>query len=912
MFTLTVGQVSGVIAAIITILQLFFPTALALLVVGVLRDDMSAVSWSSIGATLHGSYWATILRADTSVAFNVQRSVKWLRRLATLTTLLIALASIITPLGLSDEIEPENSLQDVSFPYLADNGPFGYGTPPRDDLGFNRECGIPTFAACPGSNTIEVKPEGDFINSDFPYGYNSRIPQEKIDLFQSGLKEQMQTVSSFFDIQFRAVTKQQDPAVNNGTLFNVGTYRQVSQLVLDDAIEAVEGLVVNTADKGVAFRNHTIPSGIPLGATWTEDLLVMEPVTQCVNTNLTIDFTMSGLNGSFGGSAKSPVLTDRGGFALISKEFPFPDMSAPQVNPDLYGQAYLGAWAFNVMTAIYLNVTRPKPDRFAYLNSEVGKTFFMPESTIFHVNQLTLDSYAELFSHIEYDNTTFLSDNSTGQPAWPNPFQISSSNYSDITDACSGVSSNANSNLSSVAVGCGIVYGNPRLENGKTALFYDPGTKLSMPVYSCATAVKTSIKTFTFRFNGTEGLKSLHVDSIKDQTPSNTHWGVENNNDRSDLDIESAPPVWGLVSSDTKPTKNLDVVKSPHLYLPGKLGTFTPSLSSIGNDNMPGLNFHVEALYTIYNGGLGDTVLGVADYSGQMSIGMYAKWQQLMASTNGTAHIVDLIFTDLAANALVGTKSWLESSNFIPGGDQSSSSGNNKVKRQSTTPSTTSQTTAKVPVRLFTRRIQYNYLYGIPASIAVLLSCLIGTLTLLYFITGKTSISKTKHYLHATSPGRIMSLFLYPGECEPQTSTSRWVRGVGGKKVHIGAKNGWRVVASERVEHPEKLSNTAFGHGEAVYTGNANATNLPGYENDMDPLIASEAKPHSGMAIQMTPLGSPMPGAQGGFQQQQQHQNQMPPQQQQQYHYGQHHVVSQVQGQGQYQQGGYPVGGFAR
>ncbi|KAI9872848.1 MAG: hypothetical protein M1823_008068, partial [Watsoniomyces obsoletus] len=184
------------------------------------------------------------------------------------------------------------------------------------------------------------------------------------------------------------------------------------------------------------------------------------------------------------------------------------------------------------MTAIYYNVTRPKPDRFAYLNSEVGKTFFMPESSLLHVDQLNIGSYSDLFSFLEYDNDSFISDNSSAPAPWTNPFEITSSDYSDVAEACTGFSG-ANSNMSSVAVGCGLIYGAPRLANGETALFYDPGTKLSMPIYSCASAAKVSIKTYSLRYNGTQGLKSLYVDSIRDQSDAeNTYWGIENNNGR--------------------------------------------------------------------------------------------------------------------------------------------------------------------------------------------------------------------------------------------------------------------------------------------------------------------------------------------------------------------------------------------
>lgn len=836
MISLSVGEVSAVIAALITILQFFLPSALALLIIGILKDDMTAVSWSSVSATLHGSYWATILRADTTVKTNVESSVKWSLRLGSLGVILIFAASIVTPIGLYDIVEPQTSLQDISFPYVADTGPFGVGTPERSTLGFNHQCGIPTLVPCPGTDTVMVE-SGDFVGADFPFGYDSRIPAEKIQLFQSGLKDQQQTVSSIFNIEYRSHGKMSDPETNNGSFFQTGAYRQLDSLVLDGTIEAVEGLVVDMIQGRVAFRNHTLPSGVTLGATWEEDLLVMEPETQCVNTNLTIDFTLSGLNGSLGGDMLDMVLTDRGGFANIVQDLPGYDKTQPQVFADLAGRAYQSAWFFNVLLAVYYNVTRPNPDVFGYLESAVGKTFQIPQTTLLDMDAIAISDYADVFSSfLSNDNATFSSDDSFA--FWPNPFNITSSNFTQIQQECNGVTALGKSNVSNVAVGCGLLYGVPRLPNGDAKLFYDPGERLSMPLMSCASAVKMSVKTFSFRFNGTEGLGSLHVDAINERSTiaPPLYWGVENNND-FDIDIQDTPPLWGLVSSDTQASPTLSVVKSPHLYLAGYVGPFS-FLTSTTADNMPGVNFPVGALTTVYNGDLFSSSVGFGDYSGKTSFSMFAKWQKLAGTTNGTANIVNLIFADVAANALVGTKSWLPSSNSIPGTD-----GGIQKRQQSPNPA---ESTAQVPVRVFTKQIRYKWVYGIPAYLSVLITGVVSFATLLLLCFGRTSISKTKAYLNATSPGRVLTLLTYPGECETQTPTSRWVRGVGAKKIRIGRPL-YVPNATQSLLYPGNFHSA--GHGVAQQGG------FNGYETDVDPLIDQK----TGMAIQLTPMSSPMP-----------------------------------------------------
>ena len=52
-------------------------------------------------------------------------------------TVLIAAMAVITPLGLYDVVVP-NEPQKVSFSYAHDLTPFGLGTHPRSDMGFNR------------------------------------------------------------------------------------------------------------------------------------------------------------------------------------------------------------------------------------------------------------------------------------------------------------------------------------------------------------------------------------------------------------------------------------------------------------------------------------------------------------------------------------------------------------------------------------------------------------------------------------------------------------------------------------------------------------------------------------------------------------------------------------------------------
>lgn len=97
----------------------------------------------------------------------------------------------------------------------------------------------------------------------------------------------------------------------------------------------------------------------------------MEPETVCVSSNITIDFQID----SDGESSINAVLTDRGGFVNLQKNYPYIDVNDTQLNPDLYGRAHKGAVLnnFNLMT--YFNTSRN--------GSSIGKTFRLPSSGSF-------------------------------------------------------------------------------------------------------------------------------------------------------------------------------------------------------------------------------------------------------------------------------------------------------------------------------------------------------------------------------------------------------------------------------------------------------------------------------------------------------------------------------------------------
>lgn len=92
-------------------------------------------------------------------------------------------------------------------------------------------------------------------------------------------------------------------------------------MVLNNAWEAIAGLVVNTKTGGIGFRNHTTPPVLPFGGIWSEDLLFIEPETECVDLNITLDFKIPFSNDEMD-LVIDLAVTDHGGFTNFNKEIP--------------------------------------------------------------------------------------------------------------------------------------------------------------------------------------------------------------------------------------------------------------------------------------------------------------------------------------------------------------------------------------------------------------------------------------------------------------------------------------------------------------------------------------------------------------------------------------------------------------
>jgi len=278
------------------------------------------------------------------------------------------------------------------------------------------------------------------------------------------------------------------------------------------------------------------------------------------------------------------------------------------------------------------------------------------------------------------------------------------------------------------------------------------------------------IKTATFRFNGSEEtLDSLTVTDLTDKVypdaESTPLWGVEN----AEMKLREGGPLWGMVTEEAAKKLNLSTIRKSSLYLPG-LGS---SVSDVGgSQNMPALDFHRGALAVAYEVSDSTASSEYENYSGRSNLAMYRLWQQLSNNTLDAAKILNLIWTDVAANSVVGTKS-------IGNDTAQAQDGPNGVPA----------------VTFYERRIRFHYPYGIPAFLTLLMTLLVLGIATLFSIFGTARSSHMRTYLNETSTGRLLTPVVVPGTHGPVLRTERdipahqWARGPGGRQVTLGLED---------------------------------------------------------------------------------------------------------------------------
>jgi hypothetical protein len=273
---------------------------------------------------------------------------------------------------------------------------------------------------------------------------------------------------------------------------------------------------------------------------------------------------------------------------------------------------------------LVMNITRPAPNAFAYLNSEVGDKYPVTDDQTpgARVGQIYMNPlYNSLLDPDGYLSNKTIADDP--RLNYSNPFEVSLYNYSDISTICSGAGGADRANISNIGVACGMIFGAAQRKDGSKSLVFEPESWWTQSVYSCATTSKASIKETVFRYNVTEmtgnTLKALSVVSVNEKNYSDNQsmplWGVESPPGWNLSDISQ---LWGLISPDKENSVNLSTVRAPHLYLPGYGGFFSVGIP--GSSNLPAGDGLADLLAGLYENPYSSS--GLPDYTGEANMAM--------------------------------------------------------------------------------------------------------------------------------------------------------------------------------------------------------------------------------------------------------------------------------------------------
>lgn len=293
--------------------------------------------------------------------------------------------------------------------------------------------------------------------------------------------------------------------------------------------------------------------------------------------------------------------------------------------------------------------------------------------------------------------------------------------------------------MTGVLAKCGLMKTAAKLKGGgsQPTIRFEPGSNYTTSLYTCASSARATIKTVFFTYNGSD-LSGLVVTKIQDKSYGNPAeyplWAVESTNKR----LIDVAPLWGLVANDTdRSTPNMSFLQAPHLWL-ARDSTWLLGDPANKVQNLPGVDFFAQAFGVAYSDPtfIGDTGLF---YSGLGNYALRKKWRELSESASTAHKVIDLIWTSVAANAVMGTKGWMSSGNA------------GRIKKRDENPA------PHVAVTFNTQQLKYRMQYAIPGLLLLLLLTVYCVASLVMLLSRRTSIRRLRLLLNGTSIGRVLT-----------------------------------------------------------------------------------------------------------------------------------------------------------
>jgi hypothetical protein len=138
-----------------------------------------------------------------------------------------------------------------------------------------------------------------------------------------------------------------------------------------------------------------------------------------------------------------------------------------------------------------------------------------------------------------------------------------------------------------------------------------------------------------------------------------------------------------------------------------------------------------------------------------------------------------------------------------------------------------------VKVTVYRKRVRYVLPYMVPAIVVLVLAVGVLTTWVVLMVMGRTGPAKLRRLLDATSPGRILGGFLWPGKAATVRGTDEWVKAVGTRVVIVGTASGDAVAVAGR-----EGDGVDEGGSEGVVKVGEEATQLMGKDRSPSPAAA--------------------------------------------------------------------------
>ncbi len=235
-------------------------------------------------------------------------------------------------------------------------------------------------------------------------------------------------------------------------------------------------------------------------------------------------------------------------------------------------------------------------------------------------------------------------------------------------------------------------------------------------------------------------MNRLSVTSITPKTYSSPSsaplWGIED----AGMKLSQIKPLWGLLSSDNAHAPNVSAVQKPELYLVATGETsdpFPPYFGAQGMstaENLPAATFPFIGLNTVYRHLNSLDSGALPDYLGRSSLGSIAKWQSRMTDPASAAGMVNAIWADISAAAVVGTKG----AHSVGG--------------------------LQIAVRPVVHRVKYHLEFAVPALVVMGASlAVLAVAAVMAALPGRSGLHAMRVNLKRTAVGRALALLTEEG-----------------------------------------------------------------------------------------------------------------------------------------------------